>query len=238
MPEGSRFARYNSLARYRLSDDDFSFAPPAIAPAMIGDLFDDDGDTPNEECGIFGIYAPGEEAARLTFFGLFALQHRGQESAGIAASDGHELRMHKDMGLVTQVFHEDTLARLRGHIAIGHTRYSTTGSSVLRNAQPLQACLHVGNIAVAHNGNLINTEELRAEMQERGVEFETTNDSEVIARLIAEQTGRADACRGRARHDAACQRRVLARDSDRACPDRRPGPQRRPPALSGASGRG
>ena len=149
-------------------------------------LFDDD-DTPNEECGIFGVFAPGEDVARLTFFGLFALQHRGQESAGIAVSDGQHIGMHKGMGLVTQVFNEDILSGLSGHVAIGHTRYSTTGSSVLRNAQPLQCCLHTGTVAVAHNGNLINTEELRVEMEARGVEFETTNDSEVIARLIAEQ---------------------------------------------------
>ena len=163
------------------------------------DWLSGDDDTPNEECGIFGVYAPGEDAARLTFFGLFALQHRGQESAGIAASDGHELRMHKDMGLVTQVFDEQILSHLRGHIAIGHTRYSTTGSSVLRNAQPLQACLHTGMVAVAHNGNLINTDELREEMQATGVEFESTSDSEVIARLIVEQRTAptiADAVRG------------------------------------------
>ena len=123
-------------------------------------LFDDD-DTPNEECGIFGVFAPGEDVARLTFFGLFALQHRGQESAGIAVSDGHHIGMHKGMGLVTQVFKEETLSDLKGHVAIGHTRYSTTGSSVLRNAQPLQCCLHTGTVAVAHNGNLINTGELR-----------------------------------------------------------------------------
>ena len=146
-----------------------------------------DGDTPHEECGIFGVYAPGEDVARLSFFALFALQHRGQESAGIAVSDGETLKVHKDMGLVNQIFSEDILARLKGHIAIGHTRYSTTGSSVLRNAQPLHCCLHTGTVAVAHNGNLINTEELRREMEGRGIEFETTNDSEVIARLIAEQ---------------------------------------------------
>ncbi|MBC8101671.1 MAG: amidophosphoribosyltransferase [Cytophagales bacterium] len=161
-------------------------------------LFDDD-DTPNEECGIFGVFAPGEDVARLTFFGLFALQHRGQESAGIAVSDGVTIGMHKDMGLVTQVFNEDILSGLKGHIAIGHTRYSTTGSSILRNAQPLQCCLHTGTVAVAHNGNLINTLELREEMEARDVTFETTNDSEVIARLIAEQrdaTTVADAVRG------------------------------------------
>lgn len=151
-----------------------------------------DGDTPNEECGIFGVYAPGEQVARLIFFGLFALQHRGQESAGMAVSDGNEVRMHKDMGLVTQVFDEETLVRLPGHIGIGHTRYSTTGSSVLRNAQPLQCILNTGSVAVAHNGNLINTEELRAELEAEGLTFETTNDSEVIARLIASQTDAAN----------------------------------------------
>lgn len=162
------------------------------ARAMPPDLFED-GDIPNEECGIFGIFAPGEDVARLTFFGLFALQHRGQESAGIAVANGRDIRMHKDMGLVTQVFDEEVLAGLRGHVAIGHTRYSTTGSSVLRNAQPLQACLNANsphdesrNVAVAHNGNLVNTEALRSEMEGRGIVFETTNDSEVIARLIAE----------------------------------------------------
>nr|CAA9263133.1 Amidophosphoribosyltransferase [uncultured Armatimonadetes bacterium] len=151
------------------------------------DFWDDADDTPQEECGIFGVFAPGEDVARLTFFGLFALQHRGQESAGIAVSDGETMRMHKDMGLVTQVFDEEVLAGLKGHVAIGHTRYSTTGSSVLRNAQPLQCCLHTGTVAVAHNGNLINTEELRSEMEARGIPFETSNDSEVIARLIADQ---------------------------------------------------
>ncbi|GAB4457923.1 MAG: amidophosphoribosyltransferase [Armatimonadaceae bacterium] len=146
-----------------------------------------DDDTPQEECGIFGVYAPGEDVARMTFFGLFALQHRGQESAGIAVSDGETVRMHKDMGLVTQVFHEEELARLTGHIAIGHTRYSTTGSSTVQNAQPLQ-CLHsTGSIAVAHNGNLINTSELRREMERRGICFVTTNDSEIIARSITEK---------------------------------------------------
>ncbi len=146
-----------------------------------------DDDTPREECGIFGIYAPGVDVARLTFFGLFALQHRGQESAGIAVADGHRVANHREMGLVTQVFDEETLATLTGHIAIGHTRYSTTGSSILRNAQPIHCCLATGEtVAVAHNGNLINAEELREEMLARGIDFETTNDSEVIARLITE----------------------------------------------------
>src|SRR2546423_1281658 len=146
-------------------------------------------ESPKEECGIFGVYGRGEDVARLTYFGLFALQHRGQESAGIAVSDGRAVLVHKDMGLVTQVFDEDTLQRLNGHIAIGHTRYSTTGSSVKRNAQPLCCTSVVGDVAVAHNGNLVNTEELRCIMQRRGVDFETSNDSEVIARMLAELHG-------------------------------------------------
>lgn len=150
------------------------------------DADDGDADTPREECGVFGIYAPGEDVARLTFFGLFALQHRGQESAGIAVADGQHIEMEKGMGLVTQVFNEHALGQLKGHIAIGHVRYSTTGSSVVQNAQPLQCILSAGSVAVAHNGNLINTQELREEMQTRGIRFETTNDSEIIARLVAE----------------------------------------------------
>lgn len=138
-----------------------------------------------EECGVTGIYAPGEDAARLAFFSLFALQHRGQESAGIAVSDGSHITIEKDMGLVTQIFTEDRLSRLSGGIAIGHTRYSTTGSSVLRNVQPMECDCKNGCFALAHNGDLINASEIRSEMEAEGVVFETTNDSEVIARLIA-----------------------------------------------------
>lgn len=138
-----------------------------------------------EECGVVGIYAPTEDAARLAFFGLFALQHRGQESAGIAVSDGLRIMVHKDMGLVTQVFKEDVLSTLQGGVAIGHTRYSTTGSSILRNVQPIQCDSRNGRIAIAHNGDLINAADIRAEMEAEGVTFETTNDSEVIARVIA-----------------------------------------------------
>ncbi len=146
-----------------------------------------DDDTPKEECGVFGVFAPGQDVARLTYFGLFALQHRGQESAGIAVSDGRAVRMHKEMGLVAQIFDEEVLASLPGHIAIGHTRYSTTGSSVLRNAQPLHCVWGGGTMAVGHNGNLVNATELRAELEAAGIPFETSNDSEVIARLIAFQ---------------------------------------------------
>jgi amidophosphoribosyltransferase len=149
-------------------------------------LWDAD-DAPKEECGVFGIFAPGEDVARLTYFGIFALQHRGQESAGIAVSDGERVKWYKEMGLVTQIFDERVMDQLHGDIAIGHTRYSTTGSSVLRNAQPLHCAWGDGTVAVAHNGNLINTEELRSEMEAQGVVFDGTNDSEVIARMIATQ---------------------------------------------------
>lgn len=138
-----------------------------------------------EECGVFGVYAGGEDVARTAFFGLFSLQHRGQESAGIAVSDGEKIRMHRDMGLITQVFQEDTLISLKGHVAIGHTRYSTTGSSILRNVQPMVCDCDLGTIALAHNGDLINASQIREEMQADGVEFETTNDSEVIIKLLA-----------------------------------------------------
>ncbi|MEN3001418.1 MAG: amidophosphoribosyltransferase, partial [Armatimonadota bacterium] len=138
-----------------------------------------------EACGLFGIYAPGEDAARLTYFGLFALQHRGQESAGIAVSDGKTVRMYKDLGLVTRVFTEPILQSLHGYIAVGHTRYSTTGSSTMRNVQPLACPTLDGSIAIAHNGNLVNAHHLRAALEAAGETFETTNDSEVILRLIA-----------------------------------------------------
>lgn len=145
-------------------------------------------DNPHEECGVFGIYGKGEDVARLTYFGIFGLQHRGQESAGIAVSDGSNIKVYKEMGLVTQVFDEHTLAEMKGYISIGHTRYSTTGSSILCNAQPVICDSNYGTIAIAHNGNLINTTELRDELLANGEEFESTTDSEVIAKLIARST--------------------------------------------------
>jgi amidophosphoribosyltransferase len=120
---------------------------------MLDEQWDD---KPHEECGVFGIYAPGEDVARLTFFGLYALQHRGQESAGIATADGTHLGVRARVGLVSQAFDEEDLAVLKGHIAVGHTRYSTQGSSVARNAGPMVAHSFDGPIAVAHNGNLTN----------------------------------------------------------------------------------
>ncbi len=142
----------------------------------------------SEECGVFGVYAAGEEVSKIAFFGLFSLQHRGQESAGIATSDGHTIRMHRAMGLVTQIFQEDILTSLKGHIAIGHNRYSTTGSSVLRNVQPMICDCDFGPVALAHNGDLVNAGEIREELIREGIELETTNDSEVMIKLIAKSS--------------------------------------------------
>jgi amidophosphoribosyltransferase len=147
---------------------------------------EDQDDSLNEECGVLGLYTPNLDAARVAFFGLFALQHRGQESAGIAVSDGSRVRMHKDLGLVAHVFDDEKalLRRLPGHFAVAHTRYSTTGRSVQRNAGPICCKSQVGDVAVAHNGNLINAAELRAKMMAEGEVFETTSDSEVLARIL------------------------------------------------------
>jgi amidophosphoribosyltransferase len=142
-------------------------------------------DRPEEACGVYGVYAPGEDVARLTYFGLHALQHRGQESAGIAVADGHTLMVNKDLGLVPQVFKESDLTTLMGHVAIGHTRYSTTGSSsAWENAQPMVSSIGSNTIALAHNGNLVNTVELRDGMKGNGFRFRSTTDSEVIASLV------------------------------------------------------
>src|SRR5512139_4343391 len=148
-----------------------------------------DKDTPREECGIIGIYAPHEDVSRMAFFGLYALQHRGQEAAGIAVADGMSIRIHKDIGLVAQVFDEGNLAPLTGHYAIGHTRYSTTGSSSKRNAQPFVIETQFGPLAVAHNGNLINAGELRQEVLKRGAGLYSSSDSEVITMMLAVSEG-------------------------------------------------
>jgi amidophosphoribosyltransferase len=136
-------------------------------------------------CGVFGIHAPERDVARLSYFGLFALQHRGQESAGIAVSDRGRVTVLRDMGLVSQVFSEQKLRGLRGQVAIGHTRYSTTGSTHWANAQPIVQHGSVRTVALGHNGNLTNTSELRAELVEEGVRLRSTSDTEVIAALIA-----------------------------------------------------
>ena len=139
----------------------------------------------HEECGIFGIYAPGCDVARHTFFALYALQHRGQEAAGIATCDGQILHIHKAMGLVSQVFNEDNLRHLSGHMAIGHNRYSTTGAPRLRNTQPYTLETLDGPLALGHNGNLINAPQLRRELLERGVGLQTSTDSELMIHLLA-----------------------------------------------------
>lgn len=136
-------------------------------------------------CGVFGVYAPERDVARLTYFGLFALQHRGQESAGIAVSEHGRLTALRELGLVSQVFDEQKLHGLHGQVAIGHTRYSTTGSSQWANAQPLVQHGGVRTVALGHNGNLINVGELREELRAEGVTLRTTSDSELIAALLA-----------------------------------------------------
>jgi len=137
-----------------------------------------------ESCGVFGIYAPGEDVARLTFFALFALQHRGQESAGIATTDGNNIQVYAQMGLVSQVFSEDSLSGLTGDIAIGHTRYSTRGSSRIVNAQPIVVGTDSNSLAVAHNGNIVNAEHLHKELSNQGYIFRSSTDTEIIANLI------------------------------------------------------
>jgi amidophosphoribosyltransferase len=151
-----------------------------------------DSDNPREACGVFGVYGPGEDVARLTFYGLYALQHRGQESAGIATNDGSgTFSLRTGMGLVSQVFDEEDLAFLRGDIAIGHTRYSTAGGSLACNAQPIVVNdRDTGDeIALAHNGNLTNANVLREDLEAQGVVFQSNADSEIIAHLLARAPG-------------------------------------------------
>jgi amidophosphoribosyltransferase len=140
-------------------------------------------------CGVFGIYAPGRDVSRLTYFGMYALQHRGQESAGIAVSDGRRVTALREMGLVSQVFDESKLKALVGDSAIGHTRYSTTGSATWQNSQPIVRHRRGRTVALGHNGNLTNTAELRDELLARGVHLDSTSDTEVICALIAEHPG-------------------------------------------------
>src|SRR6186997_2943373 len=142
---------------------------------------------PQHECGIFAVFGH-PNAAVLTYYGLFALQHRGQESAGIVTTNGPgcTFQMHRDMGLVSQVFGAEELERLKGTRAVGHARYSTTGSSTLKNAQPFVVDCFRGQIAVAHNGNLINAAVLRDELERKGSIFQTTADSEIIPHLLAQ----------------------------------------------------
>ena len=165
-----------AMARASGRSGDRPLRSPACPPGRLGEC--------REECAVFGIYAPGEDVARHTYFGLFALQHRGQESAGIAASDGHSVRAYADMGLVQQVFDEEHLTGLRGDLAVGHTRYSTTGTSHHRNAQPVVVASKAGTIALAHNGNLVNSYQLARDIH-GGSTPEATTDSSIMAQLVA-----------------------------------------------------
>ncbi|MDA8417662.1 MAG: amidophosphoribosyltransferase [Desulfobacteraceae bacterium] len=149
---------------------------------------DDSSGRPREECGVCGIFGHSD-AAKLVYFGLYALQHRGQESAGIVASDGEKVWEHKDMGLVPEVFSERTLSRLQGDLAMGHVRYSTTGGSSIVNAQPFTASHRGDSISISHNGNLVNTRELRDELEAHGALFQSSTDSEVVVHLLAHNSG-------------------------------------------------
>jgi amidophosphoribosyltransferase len=167
-----------------------SRAAASVKQTMPLDPRPEDRDGPRDECGVFGIYAPGHEVSRLSYFALYALQHRGQESAGIAAADrGGNIMTRRELGLVSQVFSENDLRTLRGELAIGHVRYSTTGSNAWENSQPVHRSEGTNGssreVALAHNGNLINAVELHDELSERGVTFSSTSDSEIVAALIA-----------------------------------------------------
>lgn len=153
---------------------------------MNDNILSDDVDKLKEECGVFGIFSNNElDVASITYYGLYALQHRGQESAGIVVSDGKTLTLHKNMGLVSDVFNQDILKGLKGNAAIGHVRYSTTGSSNLSNAQPILSKFKLGSIAMGHNGNLVNADVVRELLEDGGCIFQTSIDSEVILNLIA-----------------------------------------------------
>ena len=158
-------------------------------------------DALEEECGVFGVYAPGEDVARLTGYGLQALQHRGQESAGIAVGDGAHLSCYKNVGLVTQVFDDAVMDALVGDLAVGHVRYSTSGAAASRDAaQPHLSSIDEVEIALVHNGTLLNTEVLRASLEEEGATFASGTDTEVATRIIAEATRRTGSVREGIRH--------------------------------------
>src|SRR2546429_8250492 len=169
-------------------------APASVKASMAGARAPgpgfQDGEGPRDECGVFRLCAPGHEVSRLSYFALYALQHRGQESAGIAAADrGGHIVTRRELGLVSQVFSENALRTLAGELAIGHVRYSTTGSNAWENSQPVHRSEGTAGsrreLALAHNGNLINAVELHDELVERGITFSSTSDSEIIAALIA-----------------------------------------------------
>jgi amidophosphoribosyltransferase len=149
-------------------------------------IIDPSNDKFKDECGVFGVFANKPiDVASMTYYGLYALQHRGQESAGIAVADGEKIDIHKGLGLITEAFKQDDLEKLKGNIAIGHVRYSTAGGQGIENAQPIVTTSKIGSIAMAHNGNLVNDDVLRELLEDTGVVFHTSSDSEVIACLIA-----------------------------------------------------
>lgn len=161
--------------------------PSDKSPSQLPDVHVQPSDKQEEACGVFGVYAPKEDVAKLTYFGLYALQHRGQESAGIATFEGKQVHLYKNMGLVSQVFNEEILDQMPGDMAVGHTRYSTTGSSRVSNAQPAVVETRLGPLALAHNGNLVNTGQLRDDLIKRNCNFVTTTDSEMIAIAIGQE---------------------------------------------------
>src|SRR5512147_2302555 len=194
--EPRRAARYRGADQEFPNSDQWSTSPTLGAvPRGDGRLNHDllPGEKgPQDACGVFGVWAPGEEVAKLTYFGLYALQHRGQEAAGIAVSNGRKILVYKDMGLVSQVFDESSLSSLKGSIAVGHCRYSTTGGSTWENAQPTLGATADGTVALAHNGNLINSRELRDLVSERygeeaGGELArgNTTDTALVTALLA-----------------------------------------------------
>ena len=200
---------------------------------------------PQDACGVFGVWAPGEDVAKLTYFGLYALQHRGQESAGIAVSNGRQILVYKDMGLVSQAFDEATLESLKGHLAIGHTRYSTTGASTWHNAQPTFRPTANGSIALAHNGNLTNTHELAERVDNlasvageldipsrQSNHVVATNDTSLVTTLLGGRP-RPHHRGGGARAAAHDQGRLLVRLHGRDHAVRRPRPAGHPAAGAG-----
>ncbi len=177
-----------------VTNADLSVDSPNLLLSESARTPDQDENEPREECGVFGVWAPGEDVAKLTYYGLYALQHRGQEAAGIAVADGQQVLVFKDLGLVSQVFDEQTLAAMPGHVAVGHCRYSTTGSTTWENAQPIFRTTAVGTgLALGHNGNLVNTAELAARARELGLisnrlpngAIAATSDSDVMTALLA-----------------------------------------------------
>ena len=162
----------------------FTLSESPLEPSFV----ECDRDGPRDECGVFGVYAPGRDVSRLAYFALYALQHRGQESAGIATCEGGHIMTLRELGLVSQVFDEQKLRALTGNMAIGHVRYSTTGGGAWENAQPVWRD-DGRELALAHNGNLTNAVELHNELREAGVQLRGTSDSEIIAALLSKRAG-------------------------------------------------